>query len=214
VADAWRRSLVEVARLIEQDGPPRGVLRPYSQLSKARQQVAVQWRRLQRRGKEVERVRQAVERHSARVHHLQTELATLEARLAHFLAENRSNRAPVRAIFRLDGGFGSGENVAFLIEMGYEVYGKALSDKVTAALRRRISHKTRWTRVGANAEMVAWSALKLDCCPYPLDVGLERFRTGLKERYATLVHYGSQAVTDDLVSWFDFYNARQTIEMV
>jgi len=212
VADEWRRSLVEVARLMEQDGPPRGVTRPYSQLSKARQKVAVRWRRLQRRSKEVERARQATVRQSEKVHHLHTELATLEARLAHSLEENRTNRAPVRAVFRLDGGFGSGENLAFLIEMGYEVYGKAISDKVTGALQRRITTQTNWTRVGDNAEMTAWSALKLDFCPYPLDIGLEHFRTGQKERYATLVHYGSQAVTRDLVGWFDFYNGRQTIE--
>jgi hypothetical protein len=212
VADEWRRSLVEVARLMEQDGPPRGVTRPYSQLSKPRQKVAVRWRRLQRRSKEVERARQATVRQSEKVHHLHTELATLEARVAHSLEENRTNRAPVRAVFRLDGGFGSGENLAFLIEMGYEVYGKAISDKVTGALQRRITTQTNWTRVGDNAEMTAWSALKLDFCPYPLDIGLEHFRTGQKERYATLVHYGSQAVTRDLVGWFDFYNGRQTIE--
>ena len=43
-----------------------------------------------------------------------------------FVEENRQNRAPVRAIFRLDGGFGSGENVAWLIEMGYEVYSQGV----------------------------------------------------------------------------------------
>ncbi len=211
-SEEWRRSLRDVARWMELDGPPRGVSRPYSRLAKARQRVAVRWRRLQRRGREVQRARQVVARQSQKVHRLQNELATLEARLAHLLEENRTNRGPVQATFRLDGGFGSGENLAFLIEMGYEVYGKAISDKVSAALRRRVTDPARWTRVGDNAEMVAWSALKLDFCPYPLDVGLERFRTGQKERHATLVHYGSHAVSDDLVRWFDFYNARQTIE--
>lgn len=211
-ADGWRRSLLEVARLMKQNGPPHGVPRPYSRLSKARQKVAVCWRRLQRRGNEVERAGQAVARQSQKVHRLQGELVTLETRLVHFLAENRTNRTPVRAIFRLDGGFGSGENLAFLIEMGYEVYGKAISNKVTGALRGQITTQTTWTRVGNNAEMTAWSALKLHFCTYPLDVGLEHFHTGQKERYATLVHYGSQAVTDDLVGWFDFYNGRQTIE--
>lgn len=210
--DEWHRSLLEVRRLIQQDGPPRGVPRPYSRLSKVRQKVTVCWRRLQRRGNEVERARQAVAHQSQKVHHLESELATLEARLVHFLADNRTNQAPVRAIFRLDGGFGSGDNLAFLIEMGYEVYGKAISNKVTGALRRQTTSQTMWTRVGKNAEMTAWSALKLNFCPYPLDVGLEHFHTGRKERYATLVHYGSLAVTDDLVAWFDFYNGRQTIE--
>jgi len=135
-----------------------------------------------------------------------------ESRLAHLVAENDSNRAPVRAIFRLDGGFGSGENLAWLIEMGYEVYGKVISDKVTKALRRRVPSQAVWTGVGDNAEMLAWPKLKLDFCPYPLDIGLERFQTGQKERYATLVHYGPQPVTSDLGTWFNFYNGRQTIE--
>jgi hypothetical protein len=139
-------------------------------------------------------------------------LAALESRFEQLAAENRSNRAPVRAIFRLDGGFGSGENLAWLIEMGYEVYGKAMSDKVTGALKKRVTEQMAWTRVGDNAEMIAWQKLKLDFCPYPLDIGLERFQTGRKERYATLVHYGPQPVTHDLSAWFDFYNGRQTIE--
>jgi hypothetical protein len=140
------------------------------------------------------------------------EMAALESRLEQFIAENRRNRAPVRAIFRLDGGFGSGENLAWLIEMGYEVYGKAISDKVTGALKKRVTNQRAWTRVGDNAEMTAWARLKLDFCPYPLDIGLERFHTGRKQRYATLVHYGPQPVTRDLGRWFDFYNSRQTIE--
>jgi len=146
------------------------------------------------------------------VHGLQIELTALESRFAHFVAENRNNRAPVRAIFRLDGGFGSGENLAWLIEMGYEVYGKAMSDKVTRALRKRVTDQLTWTRVGDNAEMIVWPKLKLDFCPYSLDMGLERFQAGRKERYATLVHYGPQPVTRDLGAWFDFYNGRQTIE--
>jgi hypothetical protein len=208
----WHRSLAGVAELVKRDGPPRQELRPYSRLSKARHKVAVCWRRIQRRCREMTRARQAVEHQAVKVRAFESELASLESRLAQFVAENRTNRALIRAIFRLDGGFGSGENLAWLIEMGYEVYGKAISDKVTGALRRRVTDGSTWTRVGDNAEMMAWPKLKLDFCPYPLDIGLERFQTGRKERYATLVHYGPQPVTHDLGAWFDFYNRRQTIE--
>jgi len=210
--DAWHQALAEVARLVERDGPPQQTPRPYSQLRKAQQAVSVCWRRLQRRARKMERIRQAAARPDARGQQLQRTLALLEARLARFLQDNAQNRAPVRAIFRLDGGFGSGENLALLIEMGYEVYGKALNAKVTEALKRRISASMPWTRVGDNAEMLGWSSLKLDFCPYPLDVGLEHFRTGAQECYATLVHYGPQPVSRDLPAWFTFYNGRQTIE--
>ena len=53
---------------------------------------------------------------------------------------------------------------------------------------------------------------KLAFPPYPLDVGLEHFYTGQKERYALLLHYGSEAATEDLPGWFTFYNGRQTIK--
>jgi hypothetical protein len=133
-------------------------------------------------------------------------------RRARFVEENRTNRAPIRAIIRLDGGFGSGENLALLMEMGYEIYSKALSHQVTRAMRRRLTAQNRWTGVGGNAEMVAWEDLQLEFCPYPLDVGLERFYTGHKERYAVLLHYGEEKATEDLPAWFAFYNGRQTIE--
>ena len=210
--DAWHQALAEIARLVKRDGPPKQAPRPYSQLSKALHAVDVCWRRLHRRAREMERIRQTIARPDAKVQQLKRTLALLEVRLARFLDDNAQNRAPVRAIFRLDGGFGSGENLALLIEMGYEVYSKALSAKVTDALKRRMSAHMPWTRVGDNAEMLGWSDLKLDFCPYPLDVGLERFCTGAQERYATLVHYGPQAVTRDLAAWFTFYNGRQTIE--
>ena len=210
--EAWHQALAEVARLVERDGPPKRALRPYSQLRKAQHTVAVCWQRLHRRAREIERARQAVARQSEKGQHLQSTLLALDARLAHFLDDNDRNRAPVQAVFRLDGGFGSGENLALLIEMGHEVYSKAWSAKVTGSLRKRVRAQTPWTRVGDNAEMVGWAGLKLDFCPYPLDVGLEPFYTGANERYATLVHYGTQAVTRDLAVWFTFYNGRQTIE--
>ena len=212
VAAAWRHAVAEVGQLVERaapGGPPAG---PYSRLTKARQKVATYWQRLRRRGRDLAQVRRAVTQQEHRVQELQAALTTLEDRYARLAVENRRNRAPVQAIFRLDGGFGSGENLALLIELGYEVYGKAISDRVTQAVRHRVGAETQWLRVGANAEMVVWPSLALDCCPYPLDVGLERFYTGQQERYATLLHYGQDAVTEDVPGWFAFYNARQTIE--
>jgi len=210
--DAWHQALAEVALLVERDGPPKQAPRPYSQLRKAQHAVGVCWRRLHRRACEMERLRQAMARPDTKVQQLTGTLALLEARLARFLEDNAQNRAPGRAIFRLDGGFGSGANLALLIEMGYEVYSKLLSAKVTDALRRRLRTDMTWTRVGDNAEMLGWSDLQLDFCPYPLDIGLERFHTGVHERYATLAHYGPTPVMRDLAAWFVFYNGRQTIE--
>jgi hypothetical protein len=81
------------------------------------------------------------------------------------LQDNASNPAPVRVIIRLDAGFGSGPNVALLIELGYEVYCKALNDQVSIALRQRVSSGTVWTRVGATAEMIGWAQHRVRNCP-------------------------------------------------
>ena len=62
--------------------------------------------------------------------------------------------------------------------MGYEVYVKLHNHKITEMLRQKNSPDTVWTRVGDNAEMLAWSGLELQHCPYPLEVALERFYTG------------------------------------
>ena len=107
-----------------------------------------------------------------------------------------------------------------LIEMGYEVYVKLHNHKITEMLRQKNSPDTVWTRVGDNAEMLAWSGLELQHCPYPLEVALERFYTGkthtvpasFREKHSALAHFGDTPVTTDLPAWFNRYNARQTIE--
>ena len=96
--------------------------------------------------------------------------------------------------------------------MGYEVYTKPHSHKVTQALRSKADGVSAWTRVGNNAEMIAWADLKLNGCPYPLNVALERFYTGKTLKHSALCHFGSDPVTQDLPAWFNHYNGRQIIE--
>jgi hypothetical protein len=186
--------------------------RPHSRLAQARRKLGVRERRLERRQRDVEHARKGVERRRVKRAIAEAELLHLEQRLEQFLEDNRTNPWPIRAIFRLDGGFGSGPNVALLIEMGYDVYTKAKNHQVVRALRRRVTRSTAWARVGKNAEMVSWENELITNCPYPLDVALERFHTGPKMRHAALLHYGDDPVTTNLTGWFCFYNGRQTIE--
>jgi hypothetical protein len=143
--------------------------------------------------------------------HLEQEKA-LRKRLAQFERENAENRQPLEACFRLDAGFGTYENIALLIEMGYEVYVKLHNHKIVQMLKKQVSAETTWVRVGNNAEMVAWSGMQLQHCPYPLDIALERFYTGQTQKHSALAHFGATTVTTDLLAWFGKYNARQTIE--
>jgi hypothetical protein len=149
---------------------------------------------------------------AARLERVAAQQAQLAARLEQLERDNATNRAPIVAEFRLDGGFGTGENLALLIELGYEVYSKPYSAHVSERLREQVDEQSVWTKVGGNAAMIGFADLQVRDCPYGLDGALERFYTGATVRHSSLVHYGGDAVLTDLAGWFREYNGRQTIE--
>jgi hypothetical protein len=186
--------------------------RPTSQLAKARQHIQVLVRRLKRRENARLSANPLLVKTQAQWKDAQAERACLQERLKRFEQDNATNLEPVEAECRLDAGFGSYQNVALLIEMGYEVYTKSPSQQLTDSLKRQIDASTAYTRVGANAEMLAWPKRLLTHCPYPIDVALERFYTGSTLKHSTLLHYGIDPVVQDLPAWFNHYNGRQIIE--
>jgi hypothetical protein len=186
--------------------------RPYSALAKARHKAKSLERGLSRLAKKLSGLSKQLAVRQRVLICCQAQEQLLQWRLEQFEAENQANRSPIEAEFRLDAGFGTRENVALLIEMGYEVYIKPYSDWLTPRLKRWTGDRHDWAAVGSNAEMVVWQAMALADFPYPLDVALQRFHTGEAERYATLLHFGKHAVTTDLPGWFQHYNGRQTIE--
>ena len=186
--------------------------RPTSQLAKVRQRTQILARRIKSRETALLSADRRLAKTQAHWKEAQAEKASLQERLKRFEQDNASNPDPVEAECRLDAGFGSYQNVALLIEMGYEVYTKSPSQQLTNFLKRQIDAPALYTRVGANAEMLAWPKRLLSPCPYPLDIALERFYTGPTLKHSTLLHYGTDPVTQDLPQWFHHYNGRQTIE--
>ncbi len=186
--------------------------RPTSRLALLRKRAQAALKRRESRKKAFDVTQRKLDKTQTRTQLLLKEINTLRQRLERFKQENLANQQPVDAEFRLDAGFGTYENIALLVEMGYEVYTKPHNHKVTQVLHSKVQETTAWTRVGANAEMVAWPGLKLKGCPYPLDIALERFYTGKTLKHSTLCHFGSDPVTQDLPNWFTHYNGRQTIE--
>lgn len=186
--------------------------RPYSALAKARQKLVMWQGRLARCEKKIVQQEKQLQARQQQVGIAHLRTARLQQRLQAFEADNQSNACPIQAVFRIDAGFGTRENVAWLIEMGYEVYTKPYSDWLTPRLKMETQAQTSWIRVGSNAEMIAWKHRSFDDFPYPLDVGLERFYTGKTQRFGTLIHFGQDPVTTDLPTWFHHYNARQVIE--
>jgi hypothetical protein len=186
--------------------------RPYSALAKIRHKLEMWQGRLERLEKK--RVKQEKRLKFDQQQELlsQTRIHRLHWRLKEFEADNQNNSFPIQAVFRIDAGFGTRENVAWLIEMGYEVYTKPYSDWLTPRLKLETHPQTKWTRVGGNAEMIAWKNRRFADFPYALDIGLERFYTGQTQRFGTLIHFGVDPVTTDLPAWFHRYNARQIVE--
>jgi hypothetical protein len=186
--------------------------RPYSALAKARQRLKLLQRRQARLKKRILALEKQLTQRQKRLSDVQIQRDDLQQRLQQFEMENRTNLCPIKADFRLDAGFGTQENVILAIEMGYELYTKPFSTWLTPRLKKRVRKPSQWIRVGRNAEMIAWKNECFPDFPYPLDVALERFHTGQTQRYTTLIHFGSDPVTSDLVGWFQRYNARQLIE--
>lgn len=186
--------------------------RPTSRLAQARKRLQAAVKRLARRTSACTQAQHRLDKTAAKFRQQQAELAALSQRLLRFERDNAANAEPIEAEFRLDAGFGTYENVALLIEMGYDLYTKPHSHKVVASLKGQVDDSTSWTRVGANAELVAWPRLHLPPCPYALDVALERFYTGHTLKHSALLHFGTQPVTEQLPGWFEQYNGRQTIE--
>jgi hypothetical protein len=186
--------------------------RPTSRLALARQRLQAVVKRLNSRRTACKQAQRRLDKTTAQQSYQQTELTRLYQRLHRFEQENAANSEPVEAEFRLDAGFGTYENVALLIEMGYDLYTKPHSHQVVTYLKGLVDDSTAWTPVGANAELVAWSNLQLKHCPYPLDVALERFYTGKTLKQSALFHFGSYPATEHLPGWFERYNGRQTIE--
>jgi len=186
--------------------------RPTSRLAQARKRSQAAARHLKSRQKAWKEAQKRLEKTTAHWKGQMDNLETLYQRLKRFEQENATNSQPVEADFRLDAGFGTYENVALSIEMGYEVYTKPHGNQAMAFLKKQVNDQTVWTRGGANAELVAWPDLLLKKCPYPLDVALERFYTGKTLKYSALFHFGADRVIQDLPGWFKKYNGRQIIE--
>lgn len=186
--------------------------RPTSQLALVRQRLATIERRQGHRKKDCLAAQRRLEKTQTLSTQQHQALVQMKDRLVRFEQENVINPQPVEADFRLDAGFGTYENIALLIEMGYQIYTKAHNHQLVNALQKRVTPETSWERVGANAEMVAWQNMALKHCPYPLNVGLERFYTGKTIKHSALLHFGADPVTQNLPGWFKHYNGRQTIE--
>jgi len=186
--------------------------KPHCRLARARRRLATTQRKLAKAPQRLRQAESTTATHRARLDRLEAEWTELKAHLIKLRTDNENHPEPVTIILRLDAGFGTGPNLAWLIEMGYIIYTKAFNAQVAAKLRTKVNPDDRWTQVGKNAEMIAWDEQDINGCPYPLTLALERFHTPKKQKHSTLIVYRDDGQQFTLPAWFNFYNGRQTIE--
>lgn len=203
---------IELAKLAAECEATDRQERAFSQLRRMRARLGVLQRQHERLTKKLPFLRKKLEQCQQQgAENLQVE-AQLRRQLEAYQLENDTNPFPIRITFRLDAGFGSHENILFLVEMGYEVYSRPFGNWLLPRLKKRAEGQA-WQRVGRNAEMVVWHQLEVEDFPYRLDLALERFHTGKQLKYMALLHFGEErGAVSDPGAWFNFYNARQTIE--
>lgn len=178
-------------------------------LARLQAQLAGWQARLPRLAEQIAQVERVLATHRARLAEQQAALEALRNWQAQLQADNQANPNPPAIEARMDAGFVSGENLTWLLEMGYALNTKAPNARTTAALRAGLARGVAWEKVGDNAEMVLIGEHRLSGCPYPLTLAVERFKVGRSFKYATLVREGPAPT---LPLWFARYNARQTIE--
>jgi hypothetical protein len=196
----WRSQVAELtAEYTQAQRQPT----PHCRLTRAQDKVATYADRLPRVQQAREKAQQRLLRHRRKLDEASAEVERLRAHHGQLLADNAVNDHPVKVIFRLDSGFASRENIAWLIEMGYDIYTKARSTQMPSLFEAAARPECDWLQVGGNAYLTAWANTTVDgSFIYPLNVALARYTTGDTMRHAFLLHYGDDDVMHDLDGWF------------
>jgi hypothetical protein len=159
-----------------------------------------------------ERSRKTMEKVQAHLDQQNQQVETLHMRLAQFEQENCRNDRLALICLRLDAGFSTYENLAWLIEMGYIVYTKVRSTQLIRKLLKLAPENAVWVPAGQDALLYSRKDFCLPDFHYPVQVALEQFTKNRCTKYGALLYFGPPSGAQDLQLWFSFYNHRETIE--
>jgi hypothetical protein len=185
--------------------------RPYSGLAKARRELRSAEKRERRAWRDLKKQQRKRDLQQQELDELQDDLISLDEWWSQLETDNQTNLNPVSIVLRIDAGFSTGPNLAWLIEMGYAIRTKAHHGSTADCLRRRVPSQARWTRVGRNAEALYIGEYGHNDCPYPLQAMLVRYHLPEKMLHTALLYY-DEVAPPPLPEWFAQYNGRQTIE--
>jgi hypothetical protein len=183
----------------------------HCRLAKARRKLDSAQKRELRAWRDLHKVQRRRRRQQAELDKQQEQQIILDERIAYLETDNHDTPNPVDIVLRIDAGFSTGPNMAWLIEMGYIVLTKAHNGATAKSLKGAVPAQTEWTRVGRNAEAVYLGDYQHNDCPYPLQTMLVRYYLPDELRHTVLFYYGDTP-PPSLPAWFAGYNARQTIE--
>jgi len=183
----------------------------HCRLAKARRRFDSAQKREQRAWRDLQKLQRREHRQQAELDKQQEQQIILDERIAYLDTDNQNTPNPVDIVLRIDAGFSTGPNMAWLIEMGYIVLTKAHNGATANSLRGTVPAQTEWTTVGRNAEAVYLGDYQHNDCPSPLQTMLVRYYLPDELRHTVLFYYGDTP-PPSLPTWFAGYNARQTIE--
>ncbi len=183
---------------------------PYSHLAKARRQRASWQQQLERSRRREEETRAKIGRFQEKIDRLVQEKEKVDAWHAALLADNAANPNPVSIRILLDGGFSGGEDLAYLIEMGYDLLtvGKG---KSAVALRQEMPPEPTWIEATPHVQLWEGAPAVVGECPYPLRRILQHWHAGEKERDSVFLQY-PVASARSLEQVFADYHHRQHAE--
>jgi hypothetical protein len=142
---------------------------------------------------------------------LEAQQASLQTWLTELEADNAAGSNLTPLVMRLDAGFATEANLAYLIELGYTVLTKVHSGHTTGRLQRGISAEAVWEQVGANAEAIDLGEQRISDGRYALQALQVRYQLPEGQRHTTLLYY-DDAPPPPPAAWFAHYNGRQVIE--
>ncbi len=100
-------------------------------------------------------------------------------------------------------GFASCENIAWLIEMGYELYTKSRSSNVRDMFSSPPPDHSAGSAPVGMPLLTAWADTTAgDYFTYPVNLALAHYQLWRVKVSCGFVHYGDTDVTYDLQSWF------------
>jgi hypothetical protein len=186
-------------------------VKPYSRLAKARKRKKTWQRRLGRSLQREDVARRKISRYQEKIEHLVQKRGGLIRWYATLQVDNATNPNPVRVRIHLDGGFSGGDNLTYLIEMGYDVLAVG-SGQSAAALLREQPAAAIWTSVTPHVQVWEGRLAPVGECPYPLRRILQHWQAGEQSRYSILLQYQNGPAVP-LTEVFSTYYLRQHVEV-